>query len=83
MQFLILASLMARSLLNFIPYCFQISFIFIPCGFLDYSLCDTHYVDIFKGSNANGSPFKSLCGYIGSSEVVSRDKGKHLTLEFV
>ena len=56
---------------------FQSTFFFL------YSLCDSHYVDIFKGSNTNGSPFKSLCGYIGSSEVVTRDKGKHLTLEFV
>ena len=51
--------------------------------FLLCRLCDSHYVDVFKGSNTNGSPMESLCGYIGGSKVVTLDKGKHLTLEFV
>jgi hypothetical protein len=44
--------------------------------------CDSHYVEVFKGSTTNGNPIKSLCGYVPSREVVRLDKGKHLTIEF-
>eukprot|EP00093_Oithona_nana_P013342 13342.XXX_253715_241698_1 [CDS] Oithona nana genome sequencing. len=45
-------------------------------------LCDTHYVEVIKGSKTDGKILKSLCGYKSSVERVTTT-AKHLTVEFV
>jgi len=51
-------------------------------------LCETHYVEVFKGKPApgaggSGKSLKSLCGYVANEETVTLENGKHLTVEFV
>ena len=50
---------------------------------LFYRQCETHYVEVIKGSKSDGKSLKSLCGYKSTMERVTVDHGKHLTVEFV